>query len=298
MLRRLIGEDITIEMRGYAVAAWSSSAIAAQLEQILINLSVNARDAMPQGGTLRIETSIVQPDRDAIARRRLELDPGTYVALSVRDTGCGMERDVLARAFEPFFTTKEVGKGTGLGLSSVYGTVKQSGGHVIAESMPSVGTVITIHLPLRARQATPQPVVAVPRAAVETEAATILLVEDDAAVRALAGRILRGAGYTVLAAASGRSAIETAREYAGDIALVLSDVVMPGVSGIELVSVIEAARPGIGILLMSGYPDAEIGRRGMRTHSFVFVEKPFTRDVLLTRVQHVITERRGKLMVA
>jgi CheY-like chemotaxis protein len=251
---------------------------------------------MPQGGTLRIESAIVELDRDQIELARLELTPGAYVALRVRDTGIGMESDVLARAFEPFFTTKEVGRGTGLGLSSVYGTVKQSGGHVTAASTPSVGTVITIHLPLQSPAIETTPVVVAPRAVHAAGQATILLVEDDLAVRNLAARVLRSAGYSVLAAENGPAAIAAARDFVGDIALMLSDVVMPGMSGIELVSIIEAARPEIAVLLMSGYPDAEIGRRGMRTHSFVFVEKPFTRGTLLVRVQQAIAERRAKLV--
>ncbi|MEO7085471.1 MAG: PAS domain S-box protein [Gemmatimonadaceae bacterium] len=291
MLRRLIGEDIAID---YSVCSEGPvvNGDRAQLEQVLINLSVNARDAMPKGGRLAFETSVVNLGVDDLARRRVDLEPSTYVTLTVRDTGVGMDADVLAHAFEPFFTTKDVGKGTGLGLSSVYGTVKQSGGHVSASSTLNVGTTITIYLPLRDPASEVPATVSRATNRPDVGEGTILLVEDDDAVRALANRVLKSAGFTVLVAASGHAAIEVARDYAGHISLVLSDVVMPGISGLELASVLESTRPGIAVLLMSGYPDAEIGRRGTRTQNAI-IEKPFTRDTLVARVHGAIAEHRA-----
>ncbi|MEO7085473.1 MAG: PAS domain S-box protein [Gemmatimonadaceae bacterium] len=290
MLRRLIGEDIAISS---TVCAEVPVVVGdrAQLEQVLMNLSVNARDAMPRGGRLSFDTTIVDLDRDEIAARRIDVEAGRYVVLTVSDTGVGMDGDALAHAFEPFFTTKGAGKGTGLGLSSVYGTVKQSGGHVTAASTVGAGTVITMYLPLRAL-CTPEEATAAPLYA-DTGSGTILLVEDDDSVRALAHRLLKNAGFSVLVAESGPAAIQIAKEYVGHITLVLSDVVMPGMSGLEMVEVLETARPGIGVLMMSGYPDGEFGRRGIETHRYEMIEKPFTRDTLIGRVQAAIADHRS-----
>jgi signal transduction histidine kinase len=283
LLRRIIGEDITVECLTGASGA-ITLADRAQLEQALINLAVNARDAMPGGGQLRIVTENVRLDAVAIARQRLELEPGPHVRLTVRDTGIGMTPEVLARAFEPFFTTKTVGKGTGLGLPSVYGTVKQFGGHVGMESAPGAGTTVTIWLPLYAGQ----PSVATGSSAAKQGGSgsgeTVLLVEDETPLRHLAARVLKGAGYRVLQAGSGDEALTYARLHAGRIHLVLSDVVMPGMSGVDLMSAVRTTRPDAALLLMSGYPSDEIVRRGLRSQDFALLPKPFTPEVLLERV--------------
>jgi PAS domain S-box-containing protein len=289
MLRRLIGEDITITSqcgaRGYVVAD------PGQLEQILVNLVVNARDAMPQGGRISIETKNVDLDENYTSEHA-PVVAGRYVMLAVTDTGVGMNADTKEHAFDPFFTTKDPGKGTGLGLATVYGIVKQSGGYVWIYSEPAHGTALKLYFPEVSAAAafgpTPeyQPTVKTPNRGSET----ILLVEDEEAVRGLACRILERQGYRVIAAQHGRDAMEIATKEAGHIDLVLTDVVMPGMNGRGLVERLSGIRPSIKSLYMSGYTDDDIIRRGFIEPSKSFLQKPFTSEALLETVRKVLDE--------
>jgi len=289
MLRRLIGEDITITSqcgaRGYVVAD------PGQLEQILVNLVVNARDAMPQGGRISIETKNVDLDENYTSEHA-PVVAGRYVMLAVTDTGVGMNADTKEHAFDPFFTTKDPGKGTGLGLATVYGIVKQSGGYVWIYSEPGQGTALKLYFPevsaAAAFGAGPeyQPTMKAPNRGSET----ILLVEDEAAVRGLACRILERQGYRVIPAQHGRDAMEIATKEAGQIDLVLTDVVMPGMNGRGLVERLSGIRPAIKSLYMSGYTDDDIIRRGFIEPSKSFLQKPFTSEALLQTVRKVLDE--------
>ncbi|MFL5556667.1 MAG: PAS domain S-box protein [Gemmatimonadaceae bacterium] len=291
MLRRLIGEDIEMITRTGQLEGQVAADVG-QLEQVLVNLAVNARDAMPKGGTLTLETADVQLDEHYGARQGATVPAGPYVMLAVSDTGIGMDRDTRARVFEPFFTTKEVGKGTGLGLSTVYGIVKQSGGFVWVYSEPGHGTTFKIYLPRVAAGASP--VVPVAEVARENRGSeTILLVEDEETVRNLATRILRKQGYTVLSARHGREAEGIAGEYRHDIHLVITDVVMPEMGGRDLASALGALRPDVPILYVSGYTDDEIIRRGMLEPTMAFIEKPFTANALLRKVRELLDSRRS-----
>ncbi|MFL5544513.1 MAG: PAS domain S-box protein [Gemmatimonadaceae bacterium] len=291
MLRRLIGEDIEMITRTGQLEGQVAADVG-QLEQVLVNLAVNARDAMPKGGTLTLETADVQLDEHYGARQGATVPAGPYVMLAVSDTGIGMDRDTRARVFEPFFTTKEVGKGTGLGLSTVYGIVKQSGGFVWVYSEPGHGTTFKIYLPRVAAGASAvAPVAEVARENRGSE--TILLVEDEETVRNLATRILRKQGYTVLSARHGREAEGIAGEYRHDIHLVITDVVMPEMGGRDLASALGALRPDVPILYVSGYTDDEIVRRGVLEPTMAFIEKPFTANALLRKVRELLDSRRS-----
>ena len=287
MLRRLIGEDISIastcSARGYVVAD------PGQLDQILVNLVVNARDAMPQGGRITIETRNVELD-ETYTSEHAPVVAGRYVMLAVGDNGVGMNRDTREHAFDPFFTTKEAGKGTGLGLATVYGIVKQSGGYVWIYSEPALGTTLKLYFPevsASAAFSTSEPRVA----STETSGSeTILLVEDEEAVRGLTSRILQKQGYRVIAAQHGREAMEIASKEEGRIDLVLTDVVMPGMNGRGLVERLTGIRPRIKSLYMSGYTDDDIIRRGFIEPSRSFLQKPFTSDNLLRTVRKVLDE--------
>ncbi|HUQ99126.1 MAG TPA: PAS domain S-box protein [Gemmatimonadaceae bacterium] len=290
MLRRLIGEDITISSscgaRGYVVAD------PGQLEQVLVNLVVNARDAMEQGGRITIETRNTELD-DNYSSEHAPVIPGRYVMLAVGDTGVGMSKDTREHAFDPFFTTKEAGKGTGLGLATVYGVVKQSGGYVWIYSEPGQGTTVKLYFPEVSAAAafntsTDQPGTAAKTANRGSE--TILLVEDEEAVRRLTSRILQNQGYRVLAAQHGREAMDIATKEEGIIHLVLTDIVMPGMNGRGLVERLSGIRPAIKSLYMSGYTDDDIVRRGFVEPSRSFLQKPFTSDGLLQTVRKVLDE--------
>jgi PAS domain S-box-containing protein len=288
MLRRLIGEDVTIAStcaaRGYVVAD------PGQLEQILVNLVVNARDAMPQGGTISIETRNVELD-ETYTSEHAPVMPGRYVMLAVGDTGVGMSVDTREHAFDPFFTTKEAGKGTGLGLATVYGIVKQSGGYVWIYSEPGQGTALKLYFPEVSAAAAFQPAEYNPaskQAARGSE--TILLVEDEAAVRGLTSRILEKQGYRVLSAQHGREAMDIATKEGGKIDLVLTDIVMPGMNGRGLVERLAGIRPTMKSLYMSGYTDDDIIRRGFMEPSKSFLQKPFTSESLLQIVRKVLDE--------
>jgi PAS domain S-box-containing protein len=287
MLLRLIGEDITLSLKP-GEPLGSVKADLGQLEQVLMNLAVNARDAMPEGGKIAIETANVELD-ETYAKQHPSLRPGSYVMLSFSDTGCGMDEKTRSRLFEPFFTTKGPGKGTGLGLSTVYGIVKQSGGYIWAYSEPTRGATFKIYLP---RVDSPAEALSSERSelAFDGGAEAVLLVEDDDSLRALAGELLRGAGYTVWEAADGNAAIEMVNRHLNSIDLVLTDVIMPGMSGGDLIVHLRHLQPKLAVLFMSGYASDLISRAGVPESNRSVLHKPFTRRSLLTKVRSVLDE--------
>jgi len=284
MLRRLIGEDVEL-VTVLSPTLRRVYADAGQLEQVIMNFAVNARDAMPRGGKLTIETANVDLD-DTYARRHTTVQPGSYVMIAVSDTGAGMSGETLAHMFEPFFTTKERGKGTGLGLAMVYGIVKQSGGSVWVYSEVGKGTTFKIYLPVVEEGAAVEPTPAEPVSLTGSE--TVLLVEDDKSVRALSRSILERFGYTVLEAGSGQEGLDVARQYPLPIHLVLTDVVMPGMGGTDLASQLETLRPGVRVLYMSGYTDDAIFRHGLLEKGRAFLQKPFTPEALARKVREAL----------
>ncbi len=285
MLRRLIGEDIQFR----TVLASDLGAVRAdpgQLEQVIMNLAVNARDAMPQGGKLTVETANVDVD-DAYAQAHVPMVPGRFAMLAVSDTGIGMETQVKAHIFEPFFTTKEKGKGTGLGLATVYGIVKQSNGYIWVYSQPGHGTSFKIYLPRvegAAEPAAPRPA---PPASLRG-AETILLVEDEEAVRNLTRRVLEAHGYTVLTAADGEEALRLATGHNGPIQLLVTDVVMPNMSGRQLAERVVSARRETKVLYLSGYTDDAIVHHGVLEPGIAFLQKPFTPQGLARKLREVL----------
>jgi len=285
MLSRIIGEYIQMKT-SLKPDLWLIKADPAQIEQIIVNLAVNARDAMPQGGQLMIETANVSLD-EAFVATHLEAQPGEYVLLAVSDTGHGMSEEVQAHLFEPFFTTKEQGKGTGLGLATVYGIVKQNGGHIWVYSEEGQGATFKIYLP-RVREAT-QPL---DQPQVDTELPrgneTILLVEDAVGVRELARRVLEELGYAVLVASNGQGALELAARHPDPIQLLLTDVVMPGISGRALAEQLQQIRPNLKVLFMSGYTDEAIARHGVLAPGVSLLQKPFTPTSLARKVREVL----------
>jgi len=285
MLRRLIGEDIELATALHAEAG-AVNADPGQLEQVLLNLVVNARDAMPGGGRVLIETTRVLL-RDELVERRHRLPPGDYACLAVTDSGAGMDESTQAHLFEPFFTTKEVGKGTGLGLATVYGIVKQSGGYIWVYSEPGRGTTVKVYLP-RVPGAAEPPLPAPELPALRGGHETVLLVEDAAPVRTLARRSLEARGYTVLDAADGPSAIELSARHAGAIAVLVTDVVMPGMSGRELAERLAPTRPEMKVLYTSGYTDDAMVRQGVLNAGVAFLQKPFVPDSLARKVRDVL----------
>ncbi|GGK42212.1 histidine kinase [Pilimelia terevasa] len=276
LLRRSVGEHIAVRVRTSGDLP-PVVADRGQLQQLLANLAVNARDAMPGGGSLTLRTdTVVQPPSGAPGGP----PPGEYVRLRVADTGSGMPQEVRDRAFEPFFTTKPRSEGTGLGLATVYGIVTQAGGDVRIESAVGAGTTIVVLLPVAVD---PAPAETAPPVAARGE--TILLVEDDPALRGVAARTLRGAGYDVLLAADGTAALEVAREHPGPIQLLVSDVVLPGMQGKELAARLAVTRPGARVLYVSGYTRPVLTSRGTLEGDQVLLAKPFTRDELLRAVR-------------
>lgn len=285
MLGRLIGEDITLTTV-LQPGLWPVTADPGQLEQVIMNLVINARDAMPTGGKLTIETRNVDLD-GSYAQIHLDAPTGPCVMLAVTDTGHGMDEATLARIFEPFFTTKEPGKGTGLGLATVYGIVKQSGGHITVYSEPSQGTTFKIYLPAsgtapqRLAQPQAQPVI---RGGNET----ILLVEDDEMVRSLVQRALLRQGYTLLEARWGDEALFLVEQQRGQIDLLVTDVVMPKMNGRELFEQLKALHPRMKVLFMSGYTDDTMVRNGLLAAEIEFLSKPFSPDALAAKVREVL----------
>jgi PAS domain S-box-containing protein len=289
MLNRLIGEDIELVIRPGA-GQRHVRADPGQLEQVLVNLVVNARDAMPSGGVLVISTRGEVVGGNAIAARDHQLVPGEYLVVAVSDTGVGIDPTVMPRIFEPFFTTKGPGQGTGLGLSTVYGIAKQSGGAVNVRSQMGRGTTFDIFFPAAPES---RASVSTPSAGVNALAGseTILLVEDSEPVRAITERVLRSQGYRVLTASTGPEALQVSRAHDGRIDLLLTDVVMPRMSGRELSETLLRDRPSIRTLYMSGYTDDVIIRKGLSVPGAAFLEKPFTSAALAQRVRHLLDEQ-------
>ena len=282
MLRRVIGEDIDLAAE-LAPGLPKVKADPGHIEQVIMNLVVNSRDAMPDGGRITIRTAAVQLDAD-FARYHPGARPGPYVALAVADTGHGMSDEIKAHLFEPFFTTKEQGKGTGLGLSMVYGIVRQCGGEITVASQPGHGTTLTIYLPQI--EASGDEAAAAPAPAVlERGWETILLVEDEDEVRRLVRGVLMQQGYTVLEAADPDDALRLAADFAQPIDLLLTDVVMPHMSGVELARRMAVARPGMRVLFMSGYTEDPALQDGGVTP---FIRKPFTPRDLAGRLRHAL----------
>jgi signal transduction histidine kinase/FixJ family two-component response regulator len=292
MLRRILGEDVDLIL-ALAPDLGVVLADAGQMEQVLMNLVINARDAMPEGGRLSIETSNVEIDAE-FAASHVDVKPGSYVQLSVSDTGCGMDEQAMARLFEPFWTSKEKGKGTGLGLSMVYGIVKQSGGNIYVSSAPGWGTTFKIHLPRELSAAT----VAVTRppkvSGRTTGTETILVVEDEGALLKVVRRTLVTSGYTVLSAANGDEALMTCAQYTGDIHLLLTDVIMPRMSGRALAQELLKIRPALKIVFMSGYTDGMIGNRGLLDEGTHFLGKPFTAADLTWKIREALDDGMDK----
>ena len=285
MLQRLIGEDVEL-VTMLESQLWAVEADPGQIEQIVMNLAVNARDAMPSGGKLAIETGNVDVD-ETFAQTHYPIVPGRYVMLVVCDTGVGMEAEVRSRIFEPFFTTKPTGKGTGLGLSTVYGIVKQSGGYIWAYSEPDLGTTFKVYLP-RVEEAVPTREGKTASLGTNLGAETILLVEDERSVRTLARRILEGRGYTVLEAGDGGEAMQLSARHEGSIDLLLTDVVMPELSGPELAERLAPLRPETRVLFTSGYTDHALLRASVWESGANFLQKPFTPEALVQKVRGVL----------
>jgi two-component system cell cycle sensor histidine kinase/response regulator CckA len=284
LLQRLIGENIALTT-ALDPALGAVRADPAQLEQVIVNLAVNARDAMPDGGTLVIETANAELDSSYTAEHSL-VSPGGYVRLAVTDTGTGIHPATQARLFEPFFTTKGPGKGTGLGLSTVYGIVKQSGGFIWVYSEPGKGATFKIYLPRV--DAPVERLGAASSPALRRGTETVLLVEDESALRAVARRALERQGYEVLEAPDAAAALAIAAGRGGAIDLVVTDVVMPGMSGAELALRFTALHPGVPFLFMSGYTDEAIVRHGVLEPGVAFIQKPFSPDALARKVGEIL----------
>jgi two-component system cell cycle sensor histidine kinase/response regulator CckA len=288
MLGRLLGEDIELitmldSRLGHVTAD------AGQVHQIVLNLALNARDAMPQGGKLILETQNVAFEED-LAQQHPSITPGSYVMLAVSDNGCGMDQETLSHIFEPFFTTKEPTKGTGLGLSTVYGIVKQSGGSIFVYSEPGNGATFKIYLPR-----IDQPVSRSREQGAESEtlrgSETVLVVEDEEVVRKLIDQALRKYGYEVLEAASGAEALQVCEAHRTRIPLMITDVVMPQMSGRELAARLRDRHPETRVLYMSGYTDDAVVRHGLLDASMSFLQKPFTPGVLVRKVREALDQR-------
>jgi PAS domain S-box-containing protein len=282
MLRRLLGEDVDLRTR-LSPDLGSVKGDASQVEQIILNLAINARDAMPQGGKLTIETQNITLS-DEYAESHVKVVPGEYVSLAVTDTGVGMDADIQRRIFEPFFTTKEIGRGTGLGLSTVYGIVQQGGGHVWVYSEVGRGTSFKVYLPRTDEAGAPAPA-RVRNVAPARGTETILLVEDDEAVRRVAVRILRSCGYNVIEAARVTDARHSCAEMGSSIDLLLTDVVMPEVSGLKLAEELSRYHPKLRVLYMSGYPGGAIVHDGILDADAAYIEKPFSAEDLAAKVR-------------
>ncbi len=289
LLRRVLGEDVELKLI-VSPEPFAVEADTAQLEQVLMNLTVNARDAMIDGGTLTIETGKTVSDaagEDGISQE----NPGRCAVIKVRDTGCGMDRETMERIFEPFFTTKGKDKGTGLGLATSYGIIKQHGGEIRVRSEPNRGAEFEIHLPLSSEKVAAETCVEQKRK-IASGSATVLIVEDDPPVRSLAVKILKRGGYKTIESDSAEDAIRKASTYRDPIHAVLADVVMPGRNGPEVFAKIAELHPEAKVLYMSGYPDNVLARQGVFREDVFFIQKPFTIDGLLEKIASVLKPRR------
>jgi len=288
ILRCVLGEDIALDLVMDSNLGWTRVDLG-KLQQIVLNLAGNARDAMPQGGRLRLETRNVSVDRETLPAQPF-VAPGEYVALLVRDTGIGMDAETQARVFEPFFTTKETGKGTGLGLATVDGIVKQCGGYIWVKSAIGAGSLFQTLLP---REAQPEVLHMVQEVLdFSSGGKTILLVEDDPGVRRMAAEILLSTGYRVLAAPSGADALRIAAKHEGRLDLLLTDVVMSGMTGPELARQFVTQFPSIRILYMSGYTQDFVENHGLRGRTGPVLQKPFTHDSLAQSVREALGPAR------
>jgi signal transduction histidine kinase len=289
MFGRLVDEDVKIS----ALLEPDLGAVKADpshMEQVIMNLAINALDAMPAGGTLIIMTANVKVDPNEV-RQHPELPPGNYVVVAVRDTGTGMNREVLSHIFEPFFTTKEREKGTGLGLSMAYGIIKQSGGHILVESSPGKGSIFRIFLP-RVPKAKRSVVSAPPALLSAPGIGTILLVEDEEGVRQVVQRMLALKGYSVLTAGDGQEALKISQDHQGPIHLLLSDVAMPVMGGRDLAERLALVHPETKVLFMSGHTEDGMVRRGVLESCINFIQKPFRADQLLSKIRELLAESK------
>ena len=287
LLRPLISENIVIT-HSLAPGLWPVKVDPSQFEQIVMNLVINARDAMPNGGRLSISTeNCVLTDN--MEPFEPDMRPGDYVALTVADTGCGMSKEVLSRIFEPFFTTKPKAKGTGMGLATVYGIVKQSGGHLMVDSQPEVGTTFRVFLP---RESMPEPAQPQPAAPQQPPAAaaieTVLLVEDENAVREFVKQVLDEQGYRVIEATRGDEALDLADAISDEIDALITDVIMPGMGGRQLADKLLQSRPDLRVLYLSGYSDDIVSKHGVLDPGTAFLQKPFNRDSLTRKLRQVL----------
>jgi two-component system cell cycle sensor histidine kinase/response regulator CckA len=287
MLHRIIGDDVSVGAQLASDLA-PVEADQAQIERVILNLAANARDAMPDGGRLTIETANVELDAEYVATHG-EGTPGPHVLLAVSDTGMGMSPEVRARLFEPFFTTKEAGAGTGLGLATVFGVVKQSGGSIYVYSEEGAGTTFKIYLPAAQAESVPAPAPAA-EPAVASGSESIMVVEDDESVRELVRLILEGNGYRVHAVGDPADAARIYSEVPSGIDLLLTDVVMPQLSGRELAERLAEDNPGLRVLFMSGYSDEAVYRHGVLSPDAAFIEKPFTERTLTRKVREVLDQ--------
>jgi two-component system cell cycle sensor histidine kinase/response regulator CckA len=287
LLGRLLGENIELKL-DQASGLWPVKADLHQFEQVIINLAVNARDAMPEGGKLVIRTANVE-EAESRELGAMQLPQGEYVLIEVCDTGTGMSPEVKQKIFEPFFSTKEVGRGTGLGLSTVYGIVKQTGGYIFADSVPGDGTVMRVYLPRYVETvAEAEPVVAERRPEKPkdlTGRGTVLLVEDEDAVRSFAARALGQRGYNVLQATTGAEALTVFEKHQGDVDLVVSDVVMPEMDGPTLFEKLRRERPDLKVIFISGYAEDAFRQHLAENEDFMFLQKPFDLKELAAAVK-------------
>ena len=290
LLRPLIGENVELQTR-LARDLGRTRADAGQIEQVIMNLVVNSRDAMPNGGRITIQTTNVTLDKGELRREYSYIQPGSYVMLSVGDNGHGMDKETQARIFEPFFTTKEKGKGTGLGLSTVYGIIKQSGGYILVQSEVGQGTTFRIYLPRVGEAAQPASRVPVPLE-LNGGSETVLLVEDEESVRELVRETLEAKGYRVLEAENGEAALRLTSQHSDSIEMLITDVVMPGMSGRELSARLCASHPHTKVLYLSGYTEDAIVHEGVLEAGTAFLQKPFTLHTLARKVREVLGSRR------
>ena len=287
MLRRLIGEDIHLQLK-LDPEVGNIKADPGHVDQAIVNLVVNARDAMPEGGTLTIETANVHLD-ESYVRTHLGVAPGDFVMVAVSDTGIGMDAETRRRIFEPFFTTKEKGRGTGLGLATVYGIVKQAGGDIWVYSEPGHGSAFKLYFPRVSDPLSDSTDSENGEAVTSATQEMILLVEDERAVRELTFKMLQQLGYSILIAENGEDALRVSKTYEGELSLLLTDVVMPGMSGRQLADAMILLRPGLKVLFLSGYTENTVVHHGVLDPDVDFLPKPFSREVLGKKLREILS---------